>query len=217
MSLSKPSWLHAILDHWLINWKRGDLLSQDILTFKLRVPTEDIMIGQKIEGAIDWLIDQINTVWAWLNDAWDMAAGAAIWIALYGANLWDWFSGADAWVLGILDTWWDTAFEAVTSWVMARYDWLLEIAGDFEGWLLGLDDWFIDRFAAAISPLTQAIGPVLAFFDFVGEELVEFVNNPPGYIADKLGEALGLFLAVAGWPFLHAIEFFLDRIWEEEE
>ncbi|MBA7472196.1 MAG: hypothetical protein GH156_00535 [Dehalococcoidia bacterium] len=40
--------------------------------------------------------------------------------------------------------------------------------------------------------------------------------DPIGWLTEKMADALGAFLGIAAWPFLHTVEGFLERLWDEE-
>lgn len=214
--LTKPSWLRDILEHWLLNWHRGDLLSYDILGIHLAVPPWDILIGLSIESAIDWVIDGLNWIADGLERAADYLDDIWDWLSDQGRKLWDWFSNIDDWFYGKVWPWVQQVYGWVTDWFLGSYRWLIDAGATFTNWFRGIDDWFATRWRDLWGTVSGPIGNVVNFFNEFGKGIADFLNDPTGYIAALLGDALELFLQVAGVPLIKAVENFLDRNWEKE-
>jgi len=189
------------------------------------------LVGGALEDIADWIGDRFldvatwvynaalwgDDVWYDLLDVWGDLGNIWDWIWQRGEVLWGWLANIDNWFAFTIWPYLQGILGDVADWFIGAYDWLITGASNIIDWFAGIDAWFASRWQDMWGTVSDSVSAVIDFFNEFGEKIVGFFNNPGAYIAAFLGEALELFLEVAGWPFLHAIELFLDRIWEEEE
>ena len=200
--------------------------------YKLGDKLDDIpLVGGAIEDICDWIADRFLAIaifvmnaaywadglWDRVTDIYGAVQDAWEWVFNQGWALWNWFLNIDDWFYQSLWPYITGVIGDVASWFVGAYGWLIEGGRNVIDWFAGIDDWFASRWYDIWGTISDPVSAIIDFFNEFGEKIVGFFNNPGAYIAAFLGEALELFLEVAGWPFLHAMELFLDRIWEEEE
>jgi len=213
MGIEKPSWLRDALASGWLNLQRGQWVNWQFIV----VPPISFTPGLWIETAIDWVVPWINSALTWGQQAWNKAADA--WNKALEAlgKINNWLSNTWAWFFSSITSWWESTKWTVLGWVENVKAWFLQVLpGKLAEWWEGIKSTLGDIGGAILTALIP-FKPILDFWNWKGKAMVDFFGNPQAYIAALLGDALGLFLKMAGWPFLHAIEFFLDRIWEEEE
>ena len=195
-----------------------------------RVP--DIpFIGDWIEDRLDdiaWFILQIALAFYKLDEWWDIVWDFMfdipnklinIWQYLIDKlePVWNWFVDVAGWVAGIL--------APVYSWVVS---WVADVAGSIKTWFLDTLPGYLADFGKVVKGWLSDLDivwnnkfnpfkPLLDLWIFYGKRLVDFLSDPVGYIAAALEAALIIMLQFVGWPFLKAIEAFLDRIWWSED
>jgi hypothetical protein len=190
MSVTKPPWLRGILEHWLLNWRKGELLTQDILIWRLRVPPWDILIGLKIEQAVDWVIDIINWIEEKIAGALDTAGKAWNWVIDQGGKVWNWFAGIDDWFIDKVWPWIQNVKDWVGDWFLGAYRWLIDAGGDFVNWFAGIDDWFASRWRDLWATISAPIKNVTDWFDLFGRGVTDFLNDPFSWLFTVLVEPL---------------------------
>ena len=195
-----------------------------------RVP--DIpFIGDWIEDRLDdiaWFILQISLAFYKLDEWWDI-----VWDFLFDIPnkiihiwqylidklepVWDWFLNAGEWLWGQLTGVFDWVTSFVWDAIDAVKDWFTDT---LPGYFADFGEWVWDQLDELDAIWESKWSPLKALIDvwnFYGKQLVDFLSNPVGYIAACLEAALIVMLQFVGWPFLRAIEAFLNRIWDEEE
>lgn len=151
----------------------------------------------------DWVAgyfwDFIYTYFPWLRDPafsiWEMIRDKVGDLIPIDIPTWDTVA---SWFWGFVDTylpWLRDPKSSVTDWIWDYVDTYLPWLRDPE---ITVGDWAEDK-------ITDRF-PIIKDLDF----------DPIGWLTERMADALGAFLGVAAWPFLHVVEGFLERLWDEE-
>ena len=186
MSFFKPDSVRDFINRYLPNWSKGDWIDKSILGVGIKLPPFSFMLGDWVEGVVDFIYDGIDFVLNRAEEAWDTAVGVGFWIFDQGSKLWEWFCHIDDWFAEKVGPWVFGILGDVASWFIGAYDWLIKAAVDFSDWFLGIDDWFFSRWLDAWGVFTPLLAPVIDFFNEFGAELADFAADPPRYIWGKL-------------------------------
>lgn len=209
MAITKPDWLRSYLESEWLNIYRGAWWDNPLIP----IPPFSFTPGLWIEAAIDWAITFIDTAlswgktaWAWAEDAWNKATEAL-------GKIGGWLQYAASIITDTIVNWWRGVLPTLQDWFWNTYDSLFKKASDAWDWILNANKWVREQLDEYLPDWFLPFRSLLGFWDNFGKKAVDFFNDPGGWFE----AAFTWFLGIASWPFLRAIEAFLNRIWDEEE
>ncbi|GAI90190.1 unnamed protein product, partial [marine sediment metagenome] len=154
-------------------------------------------ISEKIKSAFfDW-----KSPWAWFFDTfWNVVDSYFPWLrtTLFD-SWWDFIAKLD-----ITIPTWDNFMEPARTWLWSFIDtyfpWLRDPKASVWGWFWD----YVDTY------FPWARDPETTVWDWVKDKITERFPvlkdldfDPIGWLTEKMADALGAFLGVAAWPFLH--------------
>jgi len=182
---------------------------------------------------IRWLADRASGIWVignWIEDRLYWIADAVIDIGIafwaFADALWK-FEEAT----GEKVNWWDVPdlVRVVWPWLDTIDDRIREVVSALIPALPDIPSMIQDFFENTVKPWVESLIPTdivrpWEVWDLIADkvkELIPEIEIPEipdfDWLVEKIEDAMVLFLEKASWPFLHALEAFLNRIWWEEE